>query len=143
MFCIFTAIIILTKVLWICFVFAHIFVSRSHYMYITPGALANIFPITYMLIVVAVMFLFIYFIFSFALLSFLLIFGQMSLHMQCEMIGTRKTALADNAFERFGASVFAIVTRQFVGARKTPFTLRPLAGIGLLAGVYTLVRFQM
>lgn len=125
------------------------FCVRPHFC-LTLSQLAYILTITYMLIVACceAINLFIYFLLiarfclfatacfaKFSLLpslGLLLIFGQMSFHVQCQMIGTRKTALADNAFERFGAGVFAIVTRQFVRARKTPFTLRPLAGIGLL-----------
>lgn len=61
------------------------------------------------------------------------IFRQMSFHMQCQMIGTCKTALTNDAFEWFCAGVLAIMPGQFIRTSETPFTVRPLALIGLLS----------
>lgn len=55
----------------------------------------------------------------------------MTLHVQRQMIAACKAALADDALEGFGAGVFAIVSRQFIGASESPFTFGPLAGVGL------------
>lgn len=51
----------------------------------------------------------------------------MSFHMQCQMIGTCKTSLTDDAFEWLSTGMFAVMSRQFIRARKTPFTIGPLA----------------
>lgn len=59
------------------------------------------------------------------------------------MITSRKTSLTDDALEGLGASVFAIMSRQFIGASKSPFAFGPLAGVGLFTRVYPLMRLQM
>lgn len=51
--------------------------------------------------------------------------------MQRQVIAAREAALAHDALEGLGASVFAIVSRQFIGASESPFAFGPLAGVGL------------
>ena len=48
------------------------------------------------------------------------------------MIGAREAALAHFAAERLGAGVFAVVTRQLVGAGEAPLTLEPGTTVRLL-----------
>lgn len=48
------------------------------------------------------------------------------------MITAGEAALTDDALERFGAGVFAVVTRQLVGSCETPLAFWPLAGVRLL-----------
>lgn len=60
-------------------------------------------------------------------------FGQMSLHVQCEVVRSREGAFTHGALERFGASVLAVVSCQLIGPREPPLALRPLASVRLLA----------
>lgn len=57
----------------------------------------------------------------------------MTLHVKGQVIRSRKTALAHFAPERFGASVLAIVTREFVGSGEAPLTLWPVTAIRFLS----------
>lgn len=60
-----------------------------------------------------------------------LVLRQVSLHVERQVIAARKAALADDALEGLGAGVFAVVSRQLVGACEAPFALGPLARIRL------------
>jgi len=67
----------------------------------------------------------------------------MALHMQSQMIRTRKTPIALCTFERFGASVFPVMASQFVGAGKPPFTAGPRTLVWLLTCMSPEMRLEM
>ncbi len=67
----------------------------------------------------------------------------MSFHVQTQMIGACKGAIAVRALERPVARMFAIVARELVGARELPAAAGPLAHVRLLARMRAHVRFQM
>lgn len=54
---------------------------------------------------------------------------HVTFHMQRQMIGAREAAITVATFKRFGAGVLAIMTRQFVTARESPFAALPGAFI--------------
>ena len=59
------------------------------------------------------------------------------------MITPTETPIAMGTFERFLTSVFPVVTRQLVAARKPPRASLPRALVRLLPRVGPLVRLQM
>lgn len=48
------------------------------------------------------------------------------------MVRTREAATAGDAFEGFGAGVFAVMPRQFIRAGEAPVASFPAAPVGLL-----------
>ena len=61
----------------------------------------------------------------------------MSTHVQREVIGARELAIALAALERSLAGVFALVSRQFIGASEAPHAALPRALVRLLACNHT------
>ena len=59
-------------------------------------------------------------------------FWVVSLHMQGEVVAAGETALADVAFEGFGARVLPDVTRELIRARESPQTVLVSASVRLL-----------
>ena len=63
--------------------------------------------------------------------------------MQSKVIRTSKRPVAVGTFERFNASVFAIVARQFIGSSKLPVAPFPGALVRLFTGVSSLVCLEV
>lgn len=68
---------------------------------------------------------------------------SVALHVEGQVIGSRKGSLAELTLERLLSRVLAIVSCQFVGSRELPGTADPCAGVRLLARVSPLVRLQV
>jgi len=56
-------------------------------------------------------------------------FGQVTFHVESQVIRAGETSFAHLAAERFGTGVFAVVARQLVGASEAPLTFRPMATV--------------
>ena len=67
----------------------------------------------------------------------------MSLHVQRQVITSRKLPRAEMALEWLGPGVFPIVTRQFVGPGKLPAAALPWTFVRLLPSVCSLMSFQV
>lgn len=58
---------------------------------------------------------------------------SMAFHVQCQVIASRKASRAYRAGERLVTGVLSSMTCQFITARETPTTARPMAGVRFLA----------
>lgn len=56
-----------------------------------------------------------------------------ALHVQGQVVRAREAAAAGHALEGFGASVFAVVSGQLVGAGEAPVAVVPRAAVRFLA----------
>lgn len=56
---------------------------------------------------------------------------DVTFHVQCQMIGTRKATITMTTFEWLGTGVLSIVARQFIAACKSPFATFPRALVWL------------
>ena len=68
---------------------------------------------------------------------------SVSFHMQRQMVAPRKLSFAQMALERLGASMFAVMSGQFVRPRKLPTAPFPRALIRLFSRMRPLVSFQV
>lgn len=59
--------------------------------------------------------------------------GEVPLHMQRKVVGSREGPLADRTLERLGSGVFPVVTCQLVRSGESPLALRPVALVRLLS----------
>ena len=59
--------------------------------------------------------------------------SKMTLHVQGQVVGARKSARAELAPEGALSGVLPVVAGQFVRAREPPATAVPRAGVGLLS----------
>ena len=56
----------------------------------------------------------------------------MTFHVQCQVVGPRKTAVTVTTLERLGARVFPVVPGQLVTPREPPLAAVPGTLVGLL-----------
>ena len=71
------------------------------------------------------------------------LFRKMPFHVQSEMVASSEGTLANGTLEGFRASMFPIVTSQFVASGEPPFAFRPLTLVRFFTCVYPLVRLQV
>ena len=71
------------------------------------------------------------------------LYGDMALHVQCQVVRARESSLAEPALERPVASVLAVVASQLVRAGELPAASLPAALVRLLARVRAEVRLQV
>lgn len=67
----------------------------------------------------------------------------MSFHVKSEVVGAAEAPFTAGALKGLGSGVFAEVTGQLVGPRKTPLAPFPRTFVGLFARVSAKMRLQV